>query len=173
MVAQREGVGLLTIGTIFVVVFTLMYGGVELSQGELLPADTTNQTEEDTRGAMWTEINERRADRGFEPMPSDRFVRGIAQDTTDTLVADTSSNGTERTERPLTNTRLFCTQVPVSVQRSNDTAATAVALVDELDDSAERSALYRPSAQFRSGIGVAIDDGRVYAVFRSCEQVDT
>lgn len=173
MGAQRQGFGLLTIGTIFVVVFTLMYGGVELSKGELLPADTTNQTEEDTRAAMWTEINERRADRGLESMPSDRFVRGIAQDTTDTLVSNSSSNGSEPTERPLTNTRLFCTQVPVSVQRSNDTAATGVALVDALDELPERSTLYRPSAQFRSGIGVAIDDGRVYAVFRSCEQVDT
>lgn len=174
MAAPRQGFGFLTIGAIFFVVFSLMYGGVQLSKGELLPADTTTDAEDDLRVATLDAINDRRDARDLDPIPGDRFVRGIAQDTTDTYVADLAANGTGDGEPRLSNTRLFCTQVPVNAPYSaNSTAETATALVDAVESSGEGAVLYRPTSQFRTGIGVAVEDGTAYAVVRSCEQVDT
>lgn len=173
MAHPRQGFGFLTIGAIFFVVFSLMYGGVQLSKGELLPADTTTEAEDDLRAAMWDEIDDRREARDLDSMPSDRFVRGIAQDTTDTFVGERAANGS--TEQPrLSNTRLFCTQILVDAPYSADSPdRTAALLVDQVGSAGEGEVLNRPPSQFRTGIGIAVEDGTAYAVVRSCEQVDT
>ena len=174
MAHPRQGFGFLTIGAIFFVVFSLMYGGVQLSKGELLPADTTTEAEDDLRAAMWDEIDDRRDARDLKAMPSDRFVRGIAQDTADTFVAEQAATETDDEQPRLSNTRLFCTQVLVEAPYSADSPdRTAALLVDQVGSAGEGEVLYRPPSQFRTGIGIAVEDGTAYAVVRSCEQVDT
>lgn len=171
MGAGRGQLSLLTIAAIFVVVFASMYGGVQLSKGQLLPDDTTTDAEDRLRDAVWEELDDRREARGIDPMPRDRFVRGTAQDTTDTLVAEWGP----AEQPPLTNHRLFCTQVPVRTtldgeQSTDEVAATVAAALVAAD---ETDALFRPPGQFRAGMGIAHENGTVYAVYRSCEQVDT
>ena len=174
MAPSGQGFGLLDIGAIFLVVFALMYAGVQLSKGDLLPADTTTPAEEAVRAEMWTAIDERREARGLDRMPSDRFVRGVAEDTTESLAAASERTDTTEATPRLTNHRLFCSQVPVSVSAENrSTRAVAADLVTALDDSPRRSVLYRPSSRFRTGIGVALLGDSAVAVVRSCEQVDT
>jgi hypothetical protein len=171
MGAGRAQLSLLTIATIFVVVFAFIYGGVQYANGELLPPDTTTEAEYSLRDAVWEELNDRREARGLAPMPHDRFVRGTAQDTTDTLAAEWAP-GTEPT---LTNHRLFCTQVPARVDLaiSTPTDEAAVAVADGLAAADRTETLSRPPAQFRAGMGIARENGTVYVVYRSCEQVDT
>ena len=171
MGAGRGQLSVLTIAAIFVVVFASIYGGVQLSKGELLPADTTTPAEDSLRDAVWEELNDRREARGVEPMPRDRFVRGTAQDTTDTLAAEWEADA----EPTLTNHRLFCTQVPVqtTVDASASTDETAAPVVDALVAADETEALFRPPSQFRAGMGIAREGGTIYAVYRTCEQVDT
>lgn len=171
MGGSRAQLSPLTIATIFVVVFAFIYGGVQLSNGELLPDDTTTDAEDRLRDAVWEELNERRAARGLAPMPNDRFVRGTAQDTTDTLAAEWGP-GEEPT---LTNHRLFCTQVPARVDTASSapTDEAAVAVADALVAADRTETLSRPPGQFRAGMGIARQNGTVYVVYRSCEQVDT
>jgi hypothetical protein len=167
----RGQLSLLTIAAIFVVVFAFMYGGVQFSKGELLPADTTTDAEDRLRDAVWEELDERRTAQGLDPMPRDRFMRGTAQDTTDTLAAEWEADG----EPTLTNHRLFCTQVPARTtpDPSATTDETAEAVAAALVAADETDAVFRPSGQFRAGMGIARANGTVYAVYRSCEQVDT
>lgn len=167
----RGQLSLQTIAAIFVVVFASIYGGVQLSKGELLPPDTTTDEEDRLRDAIWGELNDRREARGIEPMPRDRFMRGTAQDTTETLAAEWGVDE----EPTLTNNRLFCTQVPVrtTVDASASRDETAAAVADALVTADETETLFRPSGQFRAGMGIARENGTVYAVYRSCEQVDT
>jgi hypothetical protein len=169
MSVGRGQLSALTIAAIFVVVFASIYGGVQLSKGELLPADTTTAAEDDLRDAVWEELNDRREARGIDPMPRDRFVRGTAQDTTDTLATEWTADG----EPTLTNHRLFCTQVPARTTVEAPADETAVAVADALVAADETETLFRPSGRFRAGMGIARENGTVYAVYRSCEQVDT
>jgi hypothetical protein len=180
MVMGRAGqLDLLTITAIFVVVFALMYGGAQFSEGRLLPEDTTTEAEDDLRSAVWADIDERRDARGLDPMPRDAHVRGIAQDTTDTLVAELSANDPPSTlaNATLSNTVLFCTQVPVSVPVENATAAptnaTAEQVADALVAADDHDVLFRPPSAYRAAMGIAVEKGHIYAVYRSCEQVDT
>lgn len=168
----------LTIGAIFVVVLTLMYGGIQFSEGELLPPDTTNATEDRLRGAIWTELNERRSAAGVDSLPHNRFARGIAQDTADTLVQQGGLNATDDTRLP--NHRPFCTQIPARVEVSalpgddltTDVNGSASIVADALV-AEQRAPLFRPRGRFRAGLGIAVHDGAVTVVYRSCEQADT
>jgi len=179
MASQRGGLSPLTIGAIFLVVFALLQGGVQFSNGELLPADTTSDREDSLRDVTWNELNEKRAARDLAPMHRDRFVRGIAQDTTDTIAdrasAERPAEDPIGDDRSIPNHRLVCTQVPAAVHVENGTATgdTAAAIADAIETADETNALFRSRSQFRTGIGIAIESDTVYAVFRSCEQVDT
>jgi hypothetical protein len=171
----------LDIGAIFVVVFAAIFGFVQFSEGELLPPDTTDEREDRLRTAVWAELDERRDAQGLDPMPRDRFTRGIAQDTTDTLLDDWPEGDTSgfpgRPNATLPNHRLFCTQLPVRVAAGNvstpPSEATVTAVADAIAAADEDDVRFRPSTRFRAGMGIAVRDGTVYAVYRSCEQVDT
>jgi hypothetical protein len=180
MAAQKGEIDLLTIAAIFVVVFGLFVGGIQFSEGELLPADTTSRTEDQLRERIWTELNERRAAEGVGRMPPNPSARGIAQDTTNEL-APGWFGGAENETDPSADTRLpndrpFCTQIPVRVAVANASAeptnATATAVVDALVATEHRNVLFRPSSRFRAGIGIELSDGSLYVVYRSCEQAD-
>jgi hypothetical protein len=175
MSARGGGLTPLSIGAVFVVVLALMYGGVQFSKGELLPADTTDETEDALRDAVWTELDERRAARGLDPMPRDRFMRGIAQDTTDTLAAERAETAgwTDGSSPPLVNTRLFCTQVPVRVEVDGSEHDPSALVADALVAADDNGVAFRAPDRFRAGMGIAVHEGTVYAVYRSCEQVDT
>lgn len=169
----------LTIAAVFVVVFAGMYAGVELREGELLPPDTTTAEEDRLRTAVWGELDERRAARGLAPMPRDRFVRGVAQDTVEAVVArdpgGTGTPGATVDVAGLPNGRLFCSRTVVAVPAANGTATpgTAAAVADALAAAEGSEAIYRSPARFRAGMGIAVHGETVYAVYRSCEQVDT
>lgn len=177
MAGHGGKLSLLTIAAIFLVVFGLIQGGAQLAEGELLPEKTTTESEDTLRDAIWAELNERREAREERPMPHDRFVRGLAQDTTDSLVAELADGPDDRRigDVALTNTRLFCTQVPVSVplNEGRATAETATRVGDALEAAAGPVVFSRSPAQFRAGMGIAVRDDVVYVVYRSCEQVDT
>lgn len=158
----------LTIAAIFVVVFAFIYGGVQFSKGELLPADTTTAAEDRLHDAVWAELNSRRVAGDLDPIAEDRFMRGTAQDTTDTLAADWSDG-----EPTLTNNRLFCTQVPARTTLEPSTSTDEAAVADALVAADRTGALFRPPGQFRAGLGIAREEATVYVVYRSCEQVDT
>lgn len=174
MVARGGQLSLLTIGAIFLVVFGLIQGGAQLAEGELLPETTTTESEERLRAAVWDELNERRAAAGHAPMPRDRFVRGIAQGTTDDLVAALAADDGNRTvgEVPLSNSRLHCTQVPVAVPHG-EVNGTAAAVATALEAAAGPVVLSRSPALFDAGMGIHVREDVVYVVYRSCEQVDT
>jgi len=172
----------LTIGAIFVVVFGLLYGGVQFSEGELLPADTTNETEEALRNAVWNELNDRREAQSIDRMPRNKYQRGIAQDTADTLARQWTSgegDGVDLGEADgrLPNQRPFCTQVAVRVPPDNVTVRpvddAAVTVADTLQTADEHGVLRRSSSNFRTAMGLTVHDGAVFAVYRSCEQADT
>lgn len=167
----------LTIAAVFIVVFAGIYAGAEFRDGELLPADTTTAAEDELRTAVWTELDDRRAARGLDPMPRDRFVRGIAQDTTEAVVARRPAAGTSPGATVdvagLPNQRLFCSRVVTAVPAANASAGTAAAVADALDAADGNGVLYRSPARFRAGMGIAVHDGTAYAVYRSCERVDT
>lgn len=170
----------LTIAAVFLVVFGGMYAGVQFRDGELLPGDTTTPAEDRLRSDVWAELDERRATRGLDPMPRDRFVRGVAQDTTEAAVArhpsaGAGTSGATLDTAGLPNGRLFCTRVVVTVPVGNATASprTAAAVADALEAADGNGVLYRPPARFHAGMGIAVHDGAVYATYRSCEQVDT
>ena len=172
---------LIDIGAIFVVVFVAISGFVQFSEGELLPPDTTDEREERLRTAVWQELDDRRVARGLDPMPRDRFTRGIAQDTTDALLADwpagNASGFPGRPNATLPNHRLFCAQLPVRVPVGNvstpPSEATVTAVADAIAAADEDDTRFRPATRFRAGMGIAVRNDTVYAVYRSCEQVDT
>jgi len=181
MAARSGRLDVIDIGAIFVVVFAAMFGVVQFSEGELLPADTTGEREERLRTAVWQELDERRAAQGRDPMPRDRFTRGIAQDTTDALIEDWPEGELGgfpgRPNATLPNHRLFCTQLPVRVPVGNvstpPSEATVTAVADAIAAADSDDVRFRPATRFRAGMGIAVRDGDVYAVYRSCEQVDT
>lgn len=181
MAPQRGQLSPLTIAAIFVVVFAVMYSGVQFSKGELLPDVSSDADEEELRAAVWAELNERRADRGVGPVSGNRFERGIAQDTAKELAAmsyfnaSTAAGVVDGNGGQLPNSRLFCTQIPVKLTLSgaDSTNATATAVVDLLASTNGSEALFRGAGQYRSALGVSIDDGVVYVAYRSCPNVDT
>lgn len=163
----------LTIGAIFVVVLGSMYAAVLFSEGELFPPDTTDGAEDALRDATWAELNDRRAAEGLDRLPQDRYERGLAQDTVETLVAEHGANATNRPpDERLPNAQIVCTQLPASAPVSGaDRNVTAAALADELMAAGD-SVLLRPSARFSAALGIVIDDDTAYVVYRSCEQAD-
>lgn len=172
----------LTIGAIFVVVFGLLYGGIQFTDGELLPADTTNETEDELRTAVWNELNDRREARGIDRMPRNDYQRGIAQDTADTLARQWTpgeATGVDlgAADGRLPNERPFCTQLAVRVPPANVTVTPveegAVTVADTLQTVDEYGVLRRSTSNFRTGMAVTVNDGAVFAVYRSCEQADT
>jgi hypothetical protein len=181
MASHAGQLDLIDIGAIFVVVFLAIAGVVQFSEGELLPPDTTDEREDRLRAAVWQELDERRITQERDPMPRDRFIRGIAQDTTDTLLEDWPDGDTSgfpgRPNATLPNHRLFCTQLPVRVRVGNVSSppseATVTAVADAIAAADEDDVRFRPATRFRAGMGIAVRDGIVYVVYRSCEQVDT
>lgn len=179
MATQSGQLRLPVIVAIFFVVFGLIHGTTQLQGPELVRPDPTTEREDQLRSAIWDELNDRRASNGIERMQHDQFMRGIAQDTTDTLVADQLAAQTPPDavgELPLSNDRLFCTQVSVRVSLASPTRPpneVAVAVVDALESADRTGVIFRPAGQFHAGMGIAIHDGAVYVVYRSCERVDT
>lgn len=186
MARRRGGLSLLAILAIFVVVLGLMYGGVRLANGELLPGEPADAREDALRSAIRERIDDLRAARGLAPAANDRFQRGIAQDTA-TAIASSSyfdaptAAGVAAGDGGLPNARPFCTQLPAKLTLSDasgapanrSTNATAAAVVDLFADAKGRTALFRPAGQFRTALGVVIEDGAVHVVYRSCPKMDT
>lgn len=177
MDTREAGLHPLAVGVIFFLVFALMYNGLPLSLAEFAPRDTTTDAEDRLADAVWAELNDRRTASGLSTMPSDRFAGGVAQDTTDALAAAAGPGDPGAAVRnvSLTNHRLECTQIPVGVTRDPEasTAETAARIADAFAATDRQPVFDRPKTRFRAGLGVAVEGDRAFAVYRSCEHVDT
>lgn len=192
--ARRSGaLDSLDIAALFIVVFALMYGGVQLSKGELLPEDRNDPREEQLRFALWSAINEDRAERGnvqLDPNKTDTSNAHGVQDVAERLAAvDYFDNATEGSPSTATTSRpnvlsgtVLCSQVPAKTTVTdpawNDTDRDERVPNDVADGVARRlatlllegdgaSVLYRED-NYSNRIGLEIDGSEVYVVYRSC-----
>jgi hypothetical protein len=176
----------LTIGAIFLVVFTAMWGGVQHSRGELLPAEEVDARERQVRDALWTEVTEWRTARGLDPP---RRVGDITRSAQSAAVAVAASNrssgGTNETGPPATGPHLTgsdrCDDLLIRQSVASHGWATdpsepvdpavADAIATDLLEAlaaADDAALLERAGTFRTGIGVAAHGDDLYVVYRSC-----
>jgi hypothetical protein len=180
------GLDLLTIAAIFLVVFTAMWGGVQHSRGELLPAQEVDASERQLRDVLWVSFAEWRRGEGLEPPRRVAEVTGDAQAAAVRFADGNRSVGTtDETSPPATGPHLTgndrCSQLLVrhttaqpgwpggTAERVDDAVARAVA--DELLAAllaADDAGLLERAGEFRTGVGVAARGDRIYAAFHSC-----
>lgn len=186
MAYHAGGLDLLTIAAIFLVVFTAMWGGVQHSRGELLPAQEADASERQLRDVLWTAFAEWRRGEGLEPPRRIAEVTGDAQSAAVRFAdGNRSAGATNETGPPATGPHLTgndrCSQLLVrhttaqpgwpgnATERVDDAVAEAVAaeLLAALvaDDDA---GLLRRAGEFRTGVGVAVRGDRLYVAFHSC-----
>lgn len=187
--ARRAGdLSLLTIGAIFVVVFTAMWAGVQYSRGELVPEETMDARERQLRVALWTTLRQWRADRGLDPVQKTPRVTSAAQEAANEFADGNRSAGgmtdTRSPEAPQPAGRAWCSQVPiqytVSHPKWNETAGSQAKIspiADAVSDAvfpvlvaADETGLLRRTGAFLNGIGVVADGNELYVVYRSCAQ---
>lgn len=173
-----------TIVVIFVMVFMGMYQAWEYAQNPDLPTDTADEQERTARAAIWASVNDWRSENGRYQAPRTDKVEIAAQTTAEMLAADGSFEGPVasgtgiQAGTVLPNAGARCTQLAVAIPVS-ELGASGEDLTDahlnRLGDRAledfrsvdEISVLTRPTWA-NNGIGVAIEDGTAYVVYRSC-----
>lgn len=171
----QGGIGLFTIASIFVVVFALMYGGVQFANGELIPDRELGEDERQIRAAIWDEVAQLRAEAG-RPEAIRAGYHEVAAQGTAIRVADA-----ERSEpfagaisgpsagSDLPNGGPFCSQVAVAVSAdagsSERIADQAVRELTGVDGG--REVLLRGDG-YVNGIGVVRSGPDVFVVYRSC-----
>lgn len=176
MGSRELGLHPVAVGVIFFLVFAIMYNGVPLSLAEFAPRDTTTDEEDRLADAVWADLNEHRTAGGADPMPADRFTAAVAQDTTDDLATSVGGGAPATAVRnaTLANRRLECTQVAVGVTLDGASTAEAASHLADAFAATDRGPVFdRPTTRFRAGLGVAVEGDRAFAVYRSCERVDT
>jgi hypothetical protein len=182
----------LTIAAIFVVVFAAMWGGVQHSRGDLLPAERIEADERQVREALWTGVVEWRADRGLGPPRRVSETTASAQSSAASLAtgsrpsdapnADTSASGTGPPEAgPHLTGSNRCSSL--LIRRTVDhpgwsddpgsrlNAATADEIAADLLAAlvaADDAALLERAGTFRTGLGVAARGDEFVVVYRSC-----
>ncbi|MDG5775397.1 hypothetical protein VB773_10990 [Haloarculaceae archaeon H-GB2-1] len=164
---------LLTIATIFVVVFALMWAGVQHSRGQLITDDGLDEREAALQTAIWDEIDRTRATRGLEPTTRRPRITGDAQTVARAFAAGNVSAGPMGTEEAanvtanLTRPNL-CSQVLVNADR-RPTESLSNRVLDRLVATDDEAVLFR-NPSFLSGLGVVVHQHEVYVVYRSCAQ---
>jgi len=168
-------IGLFTIASIFVVVFALMYGGVQYANGELLPDRTLSDEEHRIKAALWGEIDELRTDAdrpaairsGYHDVAAQGTAIQLANaDRAEAFAGGISGPGADSA---IPNGGPFCSQMAVAV--SDETGSS-----DRIADQALRNfttidggreVLLRGDG-YVNGIGVVRSGADVYVVYRSC-----
>lgn len=173
---------LLTIVAIFVVVFVSMWSAVQYSRGELVPEQDIDDDEQRLRAALWDAVESWRAQRGVGAPTRVQRVSTAAQQTAHVFANGTLSPGTTNaTDRgqagPQPSTREQCSQVLV---RANVTLPSASADDGAFDATARtvRTALVETDdsgmllreGPFLHGIGVVVEEGEAFVVYRSCSR---
>lgn len=168
-------IGLFTIASIFVVVFALMYGGVQFANGELLPDRELDDEERQIQAAIWQEIDRLRAEAGRPEVIRSGYHEVAAQGTALRLV-ETHRSGSftgaisgPATDSALPNGGPFCSQAAVAVRAESWTpdriGVEAVRALASLDGG--REMLHRGDG-YVNGIGVVRSGTDVFVVYRSC-----
>jgi hypothetical protein len=173
---------LLTVATIFLVVFATMWGGVQHSRGELLPDDRIDAGEQQVRDALWTRLAEWRAAEGLEPAQRAQRSTFAAQTIANASVTAARSPASPDGLRSPDSGR--CSQLllrhTVADPRWSDAAGddtlppvVADAVAGELLSAlvaADDTGLLRRTGTFWTAIGVAADGDELVVVYRSCTQ---
>lgn len=167
-------IGLFTITSIFVVVFALMYGGVQFANGELIPDRELDDDEQRIRAAVWHEVEQLRAEAGRPAAIRSRYHQVAAQGTAIRVAdADRSEPFAGAISGPSTddlpNGGPFCSQVAVSVtaEAKSPERIASQALRDLTAVDGGRAVLLRGDG-YVNGIGVVRSESDVYVVYRSC-----
>jgi len=192
--ARRSGaLDPLDIAAVFVVVFALMYGGVQFTRGELLPEDRNDARETQLRYAVWDALNDNRTEQGYavlDPNDTDTDKAHGVQDVAERLAADGYFGNVSEghpTDEPaaqsaVTTGTVLCEQAPamttVTDPAWNDTASDERVDGDLADSVGARLATlllkgYGPDVAYRgpsfsNRIGLEVDGQQVYVVYRSC-----
>jgi hypothetical protein len=191
MASSRGGLSLLAIGTIFVVVFAAMYGGVQYARGELIDHEPASALETELRDDLWDVINDERATRGLDPAQRDSATRAGAQETAGRLTTmayfgePTAAGIRPEADEPLPNRMGFCYQTPVKLtveptaggENGADadrhgvagvpTRIVAEQVVELLASDASTDVFSRSNDQ-KHGLGVVVSGDVVYVVYRTC-----
>lgn len=170
---------LLTIATIFLVVFATMWGGVQHSRGQLLPDDRIDAGERAVRDALWTRLAEWRAAEGLEPAQRAQRSTLAAQTIANASVTrspastdDLRSSGSGRCSRLLVRHTVADPRWS-DAAGATPTPAVADAVADELLSAlvaADDTGVLRRTGTFWTAIGVAADGDELVVVYRSCAQ---
>lgn len=187
MATHRGGLSGLAIGAIFLVVFTAMWGGVQYARGDLIDHEPPTELETQLRADVWDAVNEQRAARGLDPAQRDTATRQGAQETAVQLVATgyfaepTAAGLRADANRTLPNRMGFCYQTPVKLTvtepgwspdadrpPSEEVTRAVAGRVADLLASTDGPNVITQSNEQKHGLGVAVDGGVVYVVYRTC-----
>ena len=170
---------LLTIATIFLVVFATMWGGVQHSRGQLLPDDRIDAGERAVRDALWTHLAAWRAAEGLEPAQRAQRSTLAAQTTANASVTGPPASSTRPTRTGSGRCSQLLVRHTVADPRWSDAAgeppapAVADAVAGELLSTlvaADDTGVLRRTGTFWTAIGVAADGDELVVVYRSCTQ---
>ncbi|WP_318570824.1 hypothetical protein [Salinigranum marinum] len=171
---------LLTIATIFLVVFAAIWGGVQHSRGQLLPDDRIDAGEQRVRDALWTRLAEWRAAEGLQPAQRAQRSTLAAQTIANASITGPSSIdgtpagiGSGRCSQLLVRHTVADPRWADATRDGTPTPAVADAVAGELFSAlvaADDTGLLRRTGTFWTAIGVAADGDELVVVYRSCTQ---
>lgn len=188
MAARGAGLSYLAIGTILLVVVGSMHLGIQFSRGELLDREPPTALETELRDALRSAVDAARAERGLDPAQRGVSARVTAQATASELAGmdyyrePTAVGLRPETNPPLPNQKGFCYQLPakLTVDRPGWSDGGEASVPPQTLRAVARDVVglfarndgvdvLRRTNSHKHGLGVAVRDGVVYVVYRTCD----